>query len=67
LGDAVSRVLFEIWPAKGSAPLIAFESEADAIAYAAERSIVVPGLAVVKATTETQRVELWRHTEKVAA
>lgn len=63
----MTRTLYEIWPAKGSAPLIAFESKADAIAYAAERSIVVPGLAVVKATTETTRVELWRHTEKVAA
>ena len=63
----MNRTLFEIWPAKGSAPLISFESEADAIAYAAERSIVVPGLRVCKATTETQRVELWRHTEKVAA
>ncbi len=63
----MTRTLFEIWPAKGSAPLISFESEADAIAYAAERSVVVPGLAVVKATTSTQRVELWRHTEKVAA
>lgn len=63
----MTRTLFEIWPAKGSAPLISFESEDHAIAYAAERSVVVPGLAVVKATTKTTRVELWRHTERAAA
>lgn len=67
MGDVLTRTLFEIWPRKGSAPLISFESEADAIAYATARSYAVPGLAVVKATIETQRVELWRHTEKVAA
>lgn len=63
----MTRTLYEIWPAKGSAPLISFEVEDDAIAYAKARSFAVPGLAVVKATTSTERRELWRHTEKAAA
>jgi hypothetical protein len=58
---------FEIWPAKGSAPLISFENEADAIAFAENRSHVVPGLVVMKTQTETKRREVWRHMEKAAA
>jgi hypothetical protein len=61
------RTAFEIWPAKGSAPLISFEIEADAIAFAENRSHVVPGLVVMKTQTETKRREVWRHMEKAAA
>mgnify|MGYP003668437845 CR=1 FL=1 len=61
------RTAFEIWPAKGSAPLIRFENEADAIAFAENRSHVVPGLVVMKTRTETNRREVWRHMEKAAA
>ena len=61
------RTAFEIWPAKGSAPLISFEVEADAIAFAENRSHVVPGLVVIQTQTETKRREVWRHMEKAAA
>jgi len=61
------RTAFEIWPAKGSAPLISFENEADAIAFAENRSHVVPGLIVMRTRTETNRREVWRHKEKAAA
>jgi hypothetical protein len=61
------RTAFEIWPAKGSAPLISFEIEADAIAFAENRSHVVPGLIVMRTRTETNRREVWRHKEKAAA
>ena len=61
------RTAFEIWPAKGSAPLISFEIEADAIAFAENRSHVVPGLVVIQTQTETKRREVWRHMEKAAA
>lgn len=61
------RTAFEIWPAKGSAPLISFEVEADAIAFAENRSHVVPGLVVMKTVTETNRREVWRHIQKAAA
>ena len=61
------RTAYEIWPAKGSAPLISFEVEADAIAFAENRSHVVPGLVVMKTQTETKRREVWRHMEKAAA
>ena len=61
------RTAFEIWPAKGSAPLISFEVEADAIAFADNRSHVVPGLVVIQTQTETKRREVWRHMEKAAA
>lgn len=67
MGGAVKRTSYEIWSAKGSAPLISFENEADAIAYAEARSHVVPGLAVVQAITETTRLTLWRHIERKAA
>jgi hypothetical protein len=59
--------VYEIWPAKGSAPLISFEVEADAIAFAENRSHVVPGLVVMKTVTETNRREVWRHIQKAAA
>ena len=62
----MTRILYEIWPPKGSAPLISFEVEDDAIAYAKARSFAVPVLRVCKATTETARLELWRHAEKGA-
>jgi hypothetical protein len=61
------RTAFEIWPAKGSAPLISFEVESDAIAFAENRSHVVPGLVVMKTVTETNRREVWRHIQKAAA
>jgi hypothetical protein len=61
------RTAYEIWPAKGSAPLISFEIEADAIAFAENRSHVVPGLVVIQTQTETKRREVWRHMEKAAA
>jgi len=61
------RTAFEIWPAKGSAPLISFEVEADAIAFAENRSHVVSGLVVMKTVTETNRREVWRHIQKAAA
>ena len=61
------RTAFEIWPAKGSAPLISFEIEADAIAFAENRSHVVPGLVVIQTQTETKRREVWRHIQKAAA
>ena len=61
------RTAFEIWPAKGSAPLISFEVEADAIAFAENRSHVVPGLVVIQTQTETKRRQVWRHMEKAAA
>lgn len=61
------RTAFEIWPAKGSAPLISFEVEADAIAFAENRSNVVPGLVVMQARTETNRREIWRHIQRAAA
>jgi|TARA_R110002126_G_scaffold233405_1_gene377602 hypothetical protein len=61
------RTAYEIWPAKGSAPLISFEIEADAIAFAENRSHVVPGLIVIQTVTETKRRQVWRHMEKAAA
>ena len=61
------RTAYEIWPAKGSAPLISFEIEADAIAFAENRSHVVPGLVVIQTQTETKRREVWRHIQKAAA
>jgi hypothetical protein len=61
------RTAYEIWPAKGSAPIRSFEIEADAIAFAENRSHVVPGLVVMKTVTETNRREVWRHIQKAAA
>jgi len=61
------RTAYEIWPAKGSVALISFETEADAIAFAENRSHVVPGLIVMRTQTETNRREVWRHIEKAAA
>ena len=60
----MTRTLYEIWPRKGSAPLISFESEADAIAYAAERSIVVPGLRVFEVKTTVAWREINPHTSR---
>jgi hypothetical protein len=62
----MTRTAYEIWPAKGSAPLISFDVEADAIAYAENRCHVVPGLVVVQTVTETTRREIWRQ-EKATA
>ena len=45
----------------------AFEIEADAIAFAENRSHVVPGLIVIQTVTETKRRQVWRHMEKAAA